>query len=398
MTGSTYMQPGGDYPFQKDLMTPPRMHARQFKEILWIAKALPAGNWPKPLEVLVLKWFYILFHKNNCSKFVTSGRKLDTETFKLVTEFFEAHFTTNKNNGTLERMELERIKKQVQLKLKNELCNKICACEDERRPYRAKRKIASCNTQHRPYNNCKERRWYIDRDCDYDCAYYNKHQAAKCPCVKHPSYHDRKDDHCNNQPKKLDYEKPKSNSKIPCPIHSFPDKPVKHSWADCSKNPANQQKQALWSAVSAHHAAIDNRFLSNDDRSPMELDHTEAVNNQSLNRCSFSNCNDNAFMTFKAPPPPEPKKAAEKVERDNRLAKSGKKATAPSKNNGKAMAFTQPFAVLAKGLHKPLAFSLESNWWYAPVVGTSLVGNSLNVKDIKPEPAIVPGNAPKIIP
>jgi hypothetical protein len=29
-----YMQPGGDYPFQKDLMTPPQMHARQFKEML----------------------------------------------------------------------------------------------------------------------------------------------------------------------------------------------------------------------------------------------------------------------------------------------------------------------------------------------------------------------------
>jgi hypothetical protein len=29
-----YMQPGGDYPFQKDLMTPPQMHARRFKEML----------------------------------------------------------------------------------------------------------------------------------------------------------------------------------------------------------------------------------------------------------------------------------------------------------------------------------------------------------------------------
>jgi hypothetical protein len=29
-----YMQLGGDYPFQKDLMTPPQMHARQFKEML----------------------------------------------------------------------------------------------------------------------------------------------------------------------------------------------------------------------------------------------------------------------------------------------------------------------------------------------------------------------------
>ncbi len=46
------MQPGGDCPFQKDLMTPLRMHARRFKEMLRIAEALPAGNWPKPSEVL----------------------------------------------------------------------------------------------------------------------------------------------------------------------------------------------------------------------------------------------------------------------------------------------------------------------------------------------------------
>ncbi len=71
----------------------------------------------------------------------------------------------------------------------------------------------------------------------------------------------------------------------------------------------------------------------------MELDHTEAVDDQSLDRCSFSNYNDDAFVTFKAPPPPAHKKIAEKVERDNRLAKSGKKATAPSNNDGKAVAY-----------------------------------------------------------
>jgi hypothetical protein len=43
------------------------------------------------------------------------------------------------------------------------------------------------------------------------------------------------------------------------------------------------------------------------------------------------------------------------------LAKRGKKTTAPSNNNGKAMVYAQPFAALAKGLDKPLAFSSESN-------------------------------------
>jgi hypothetical protein len=199
VTGSTYMQPGGDYPFQKDLMTPPRMHARQFKEMLRIAKALPAGNWPKPSEAPALEWFYMSFHKNDRNKFVALGRKLNTNTFESVTEFFEAQFTTNKNNGILKCMELECIKKQAQLKLKNELCDRICALEDEG-PYRAKCKIASRNTQRCPYNDHKEQHWYIECDPDFNRAYNNECQAAKRSCVERPGYCNRKDGHRNNQP------------------------------------------------------------------------------------------------------------------------------------------------------------------------------------------------------
>jgi hypothetical protein len=174
----------------------------------------------------------------------------------------------------LKLMGLERIKKCAHLKLKNKLCNKICACKDEGRTYQVKRKFASRNARRHPYNNCKKQCWYINRDCDRDRAYDNSRQAAKCPCIKRPSYHNRKEDRCNNQPKKLGYEKPKSNSKVPCLIHSFPDKPAKHLWADCLENPANQKKPAPQSVVDAHHAAINNCNLSDDDRSPMELYHT----------------------------------------------------------------------------------------------------------------------------
>jgi hypothetical protein len=211
-------------------MTHPGMHARQFKEMLRIAEALPAGNWSKPLEALALEWFYMSFHKNDCNKFVTVGRKLNTKTSKLVTEFFEAQFTTNKNDGMLERMELKHIKKRTQLKLKNKLCNKICTCKDEHCTYQAKREIASHNAQRRPYNDREEQHRYINRDRNCDCAYDDKRQVAKHPCVECPGHCNRKDNCCNNQPKKLGYEKPKSNGKVPCPIHSFPDKPAKHSW------------------------------------------------------------------------------------------------------------------------------------------------------------------------
>jgi hypothetical protein len=36
------------------------------------------------------------FHKNDCNKFITAGKKLDTETFESITEFFEAQFAQNK--------------------------------------------------------------------------------------------------------------------------------------------------------------------------------------------------------------------------------------------------------------------------------------------------------------
>jgi hypothetical protein len=92
----------------------------------------------------------MLFHKNNHNKFVTAGKKLKTKTFESVTKFFKAQFNMNKNDGMLEHMELERIKKHAHLKLKNKLCNWIRVRKDERHTYRAKRKIASCNAQRRP--------------------------------------------------------------------------------------------------------------------------------------------------------------------------------------------------------------------------------------------------------
>jgi hypothetical protein len=101
----------------------------------------------------------------------------------------------------------------------------------------------------------------------------------------------------------------------------------------------------------------------------MKSDNTEAIDDHSLDRHLTSDYDD-AFVSFEAPrliitfkalPPPARKKAAEKVKHPNRLAKSGKKTTASSNDNGKAMAYSQPFAALAKGLDEPLTFSLESN-------------------------------------
>ncbi len=50
-----YMAPGGDYRLAKDLLTTPCVHSHRFKEMLRIAKLLPAGNIPKPSDELSLQ-------------------------------------------------------------------------------------------------------------------------------------------------------------------------------------------------------------------------------------------------------------------------------------------------------------------------------------------------------
>jgi hypothetical protein len=185
---------------------------------------------------------------------------------------------------------------------------------------------------------------------------------GKRPCIERSITCDRKDDPCNNQPKKSGYEKPRSNGKVPCPIHSFLDKPAKHKWANCFENLANQKKPALQSTVDAHHALINNCYLSDNDHSAMESDRTEAANDQSLDHLLFSDFDD-AFVTFLAPLPPACKKVAEKVERRDKPAKKKKKtiAASSSDHDSKDMAYTQSTPASAKGLKEPLAFSLDSN-------------------------------------
>jgi hypothetical protein len=128
-----------------------------------------------------------------------------------------------------------------------------------------------------------------------------------------------------------------------------------------SKNLAKQKKPAARSEVNEHHAAIDNFYFSKNDHSPMELDHMEATDYQSLDHHMSSDYN-HAFVTFEAPPPPSArKKTAEKVKHGNKSTKNKRKTIASSNYNGKDMAYTQSVLALAKGLKKPLAFSLGCN-------------------------------------
>jgi hypothetical protein len=50
-----YMQPGGDYIFQKSMMQVPINHLQRFEAMIHTAEALPAGDMPPPNKVLQLE-------------------------------------------------------------------------------------------------------------------------------------------------------------------------------------------------------------------------------------------------------------------------------------------------------------------------------------------------------
>ena len=108
-----YMSPGGDYRLAKDLLTPPRLHAQRFKEMLRIAKELPAGDIADPNDSLALEWYYMSYHKSDREKFVLSKTDMNDETLDSVTKFFQNLYKIRKSDGTLERQEYERVRRRT---------------------------------------------------------------------------------------------------------------------------------------------------------------------------------------------------------------------------------------------------------------------------------------------
>ncbi len=89
-------------------------------------------------------------------------------------------------------------------------------------------------------------------------------------------------------------------------------------------------------------------------------------NNQSLDPCSSSNYDD-AFVTFKALPPPAGKKTTEKVKRSSKLAKNKRKTIASSNNNARtwcmpSLSWPQPKASMSPWLSLQKAFDAMCQW------------------------------------
>jgi hypothetical protein len=84
-----YMQPGGDYVFQKPMMHSPMEHLWLFEEMIWTVAALPAGDMHPPNQALQLEWFYMSFHTEDRAKYVESGQRLADEMLKSLAEYFD---------------------------------------------------------------------------------------------------------------------------------------------------------------------------------------------------------------------------------------------------------------------------------------------------------------------
>ncbi len=131
------MAPGGDHCIAKDLLTPPRKHARRYKEMLRITEQLPPGEKQPPSKKLVLQWYYMTYHRSDRTKYVKSGKKLSAETIKSLTEYFQALFAQKKADGLLERAELNRIRQQA----KRTLASSLREQRDARRTSHARGKL-----------------------------------------------------------------------------------------------------------------------------------------------------------------------------------------------------------------------------------------------------------------
>jgi hypothetical protein len=163
---------------------------------------------------------------------------------------------------------------------------------------------------------------------------------------------------------KLGYKKSRSNGKVLCPIHSFPDLWQCICGLSALRIRPTRESQYV---VDAHHAAIDNCYLSNDNRSGMDISHMGAIDdNGSVDRCLFSNSNNNIATFLAFPLPARKKKGAEgNVKCREKPAKKKRKTIAALDydSNEKDRVYAHSILALAsaKGLKEPLVFPLNSN-------------------------------------
>ena len=53
-----------------------------------IVGLLPVGNIEMPNMQLQVEWFYMTFHKSDCTEYLQSGHKLHDKTLQTLAEYF----------------------------------------------------------------------------------------------------------------------------------------------------------------------------------------------------------------------------------------------------------------------------------------------------------------------
>jgi hypothetical protein len=109
--------------------------------MLCVLGLLPAGDIETPNVCLQVEWFYKTFHKSDCAEYVRSGQKLHDETLQTLVKYFQLVHETRKNNGSLQRHQVEKICMEAKCELHHELeeryARKLRHLTNQRRSHRS---------------------------------------------------------------------------------------------------------------------------------------------------------------------------------------------------------------------------------------------------------------------
>ena len=92
--------------------------------MLRITELLPPGETPPLSKKLAVQWYYMTYHHVDHAEYVKSGKKLLGETIKTFLAYFQSLFAQRKNDGMLERHEIEQLRNRAKRTLANDLCKK----------------------------------------------------------------------------------------------------------------------------------------------------------------------------------------------------------------------------------------------------------------------------------
>jgi hypothetical protein len=67
-----------------------------------IAGLLPKGDFQMLNAQQQVEWFYMTFHKSDCTEYMQSRHKLSKEMLQTAVEYFQSIHETRENDGSLQ--------------------------------------------------------------------------------------------------------------------------------------------------------------------------------------------------------------------------------------------------------------------------------------------------------